>query len=45
MRLVKPIEGSGQNITADNWLSSIPLVKQLFQKNLTFAGTLRKNKR
>lgn len=45
LRLVKPIENSNRNVTADNWFSSIPLAELLLQKKLTYLGTLKKNKR
>uniref|UniRef100_A0A1B6E2X5 PiggyBac transposable element-derived protein domain-containing protein n=1 Tax=Clastoptera arizonana TaxID=38151 RepID=A0A1B6E2X5_9HEMI len=44
LRLVKTIENSGRNITADNWFTSIPLVNQLLNKKLTYVGTVRKDK-
>lgn len=45
LRLVKPIENTGRNVTADNWFTSIPLVKEMANKKLSFVGTIRKNKR
>ena len=45
LRLVKPIENSNRNVTADNWFSSTPLAEILLQKRLTYLGTLKKNKR
>lgn len=45
LRLVKHIQNTGRNVTADNWFSSIPLVNDLTSKGLTYVGTLRKNKR
>lgn len=44
-RMVRPIEKSGKNITADNWFSSVPLAMDLLKDKITFVGTLRKNKR
>lgn len=44
-RLVRPIEHTGRNITADNWYGSIPLAEYLLTKKLSFIGTLRKNKK
>lgn len=45
-RLIRPISGSGRNITCDNWFSSIPLAEDLLNNhNLTMVGILRKNKR
>ncbi|XP_043529513.1 piggyBac transposable element-derived protein 4-like isoform X2 [Frieseomelitta varia] len=45
MRLVQHIEGSGRNVTGDNWFSSIPLAKCLLDKKLSYVGTIRKNKK
>lgn len=45
MRLCTPIFGSGRNITADNWFTSLKLVRQLIEKKLSYVGTVRKNKR
>lgn len=45
LRLISSIVGSNRNITADNWFSSLELVKELQKRKLTFVGTLRKNKR
>lgn len=36
---------SNRNITADNWYSSIETVKELQKRNLTYVGTMKKNKR
>ena len=44
VRLVKPIERSRRNVTADNWFGSIELVQELLNRELTFVGTLKKNK-
>lgn len=41
LRLVEPIVGSNRNVTADNWFSSLELVKELKKKQLTFVGTLK----
>ncbi|KAJ8880868.1 hypothetical protein PR048_017340 [Dryococelus australis] len=43
--LVAPILGSNHNITADNWFSSVELVRELRRRKLTYTGTLKKNKR
>lgn len=45
LRLVKPIENTNRNVTADNWFSSVPLAELLLKKGLTYLGTLKKNKR
>ena len=44
VRLVKPIQHTRRNVTADNWFGSIELVQQLLARELTFVGTLKKNK-
>ena len=38
------IAGTGRNITADNLFTSISLCEELWNRNLTFLGTMRKNK-
>lgn len=43
--IVRRIEKSGRNITADSWFSSVPLAMDLLKDKITFVGTLRKNKR
>lgn len=45
MRLAEPIYGSGRNITADNWFTSLKLVKALEKKKISYVGTVRKNRR
>lgn len=45
LRLIPPIEGSNRNVTTDNWYTSIELLEQMKQKQLTVVGTLRKNQR
>lgn len=45
IRLASPIEKGNRNTTADNWFSSVELVKELQQKGLTYVGTTSKNKR
>jgi len=44
-RLSRPLYGSGRNITADNWFTDITLVGELDEKNLSYVGTIRKNRR
>lgn len=44
-RMTSHIEGTGRNVTLDNYFTSISLAERLFEKNLTLVGTLRKNKR
>ena len=43
-RLSSVISGTGRNITLDNWFTSLELANDLYQKNITLVGTLRKNK-
>lgn len=45
LRLVAPIKGTNRNVTGDNWYSSVPLVEELRKRNLTYVGTMKKNKR
>lgn len=45
LRLAQPVVGSNRNVTADNWFSSVEVVEQLRKRNLTYVGTLKKNKR
>nr|CAH7754571.1 unnamed protein product [Callosobruchus chinensis] len=45
LRLIKPISGTGRNVTFDNWFTSYELLLHLLKyHNLTAVGTLRKNK-
>lgn len=44
-RLVKPISGSGRNITMDNWFTSYPTFEHLLKNHkLTAVGTMKSNK-
>ncbi|GBP64363.1 PiggyBac transposable element-derived protein 4 [Eumeta japonica] len=44
-RMIEPISGTGQNVTMDNWFTSVPLTEQLLtDHDLTVLGTMRKNK-
>lgn len=44
IKLAKPIEKTRRNITADNWFSSVELANELLKHDLTYVGTLKKNK-
>ena len=45
-KLVKRYRGSGKNVTAGNWFTSVALVKSLRENyGLTYVGAVRKNKR
>lgn len=45
MKLTEKIHGTNRNLTCDNWFTSIPVAKELLQKQVTLVGTLRRNKR
>lgn len=40
--LVKPLEGTNRNITADNWFTSIELLSELKKKGFTYVETIKK---
>lgn len=45
LALIPPISGTNRNVTGDNWFSSIELIRELKRHNITYVGTLKKNKR
>lgn len=45
LRLVSPLFGTNRNLTCDNWFTSYHLVKTLKEHQITFVGTMKKNKR
>ncbi|XP_069670943.1 piggyBac transposable element-derived protein 4-like isoform X1 [Periplaneta americana] len=45
LRLVKPIENTGRNVTGDNWYTSVEAVNELSERGLTYVGTMKKNKK
>ncbi|XP_030745477.1 uncharacterized protein LOC115874468 [Sitophilus oryzae] len=45
LALIPPISGNNRNVTADNWFSSVELIRELRKHNITYVGTLKKNKR
>lgn len=45
LALVEPIGNSNQNVTGDNWFTSLELIDELKKLRLTYVGTMRKNKR
>lgn len=45
LQTCKPVMGSNQNITADNWFSSIEVADKLLKRKLTFVGTVKKIKK
>lgn len=45
IRLCKPIANSRRNVTADNWFSSLEVIRELEKMKLTYVGTLRSNKK
>ena len=42
--MIKEIEKFGQNLTRDNFFTSLPLAQKRLEKKLIIIGTLRKNK-
>lgn len=44
LELVQGYEGSGRSIIADNFFTSLDLVRQLLDRQLTYCGTVRKNR-
>lgn len=44
LELTEPISNTARNIVGDNFFSSVPLVKSLLARNLTYFGTIRQNK-
>lgn len=44
VRLCKPIEHTNRNVTADNYFSSIETVDELNKRELTYVGTMKKDK-
>ncbi|KAJ8896070.1 hypothetical protein PR048_001412 [Dryococelus australis] len=45
LRLAAPMSANKRNITADNWFSSVELVRELGRRKFAYTGTLKKNKR
>ncbi|KAB0804107.1 hypothetical protein PPYR_01077 [Photinus pyralis] len=45
LSLIDPVKNTNRNITADNWFTSIELVEELRKNQLTYVGTVRKNKK
>ena len=45
MHLCEPIFGSGANVTGDNYFSSSSLVERLSEKQLSYIGTIRNNRK
>ena len=43
--LTSPLQGSGRNVSMENYFTSVPLAKTMLQHNLTIVGTMRKCKR
>jgi hypothetical protein len=44
LELTDHLTGSGRHITADNFFTSVNLVRNLLGRQLTYTGTMRKNK-
>ena len=45
MSLMEPYHNTGQNVTTDNYFTSLKTAKNLLQHNIMMVGTLQKNKR
>lgn len=45
LELTQNLSDSGRHITADNFFTSVVLARSLLGRNLTYTGTIRKNKR
>lgn len=45
LHLAEPIFKTNRNVTGDNWFTSIQLATHLASENLTYVGTIKKNKR
>lgn len=43
--LTQDMQGSGRNVTTDNFFTSLSLSKKLSQRKITLLGTVRKNRR
>ena len=41
-RNVTTLQGSGRNVTMDNYFTGVPLAKTTLQRKLTIVGTLKK---
>ena len=44
-QLTSPLQGSGRNVTMDNYFTGVPLAKSMLQNKLTIVGTMKKCKR
>lgn len=42
MTLMEPYLDAERNFTMDNWFTSLPLLKELYTRNTTMVGTMRK---
>ena len=45
IQLTSPLQGSGRNVTMDNYFTGVPLAKTMLQRKLTIVGTMKKCKR
>ena len=44
LELTQHLSGSGRHVTADNFFTSLALVRSLLSRQLTYCGTIRRNK-
>ena len=45
IQLTSPLQGSGRNVTMENYFTGVPLAKTILQRKLTIVGTMKKCKR
>ena len=45
VNLTAPLQGSGRNVSMENFFTSVPVGRTLLQHQLTVVGTMRKCKR
>ena len=45
LQLTEGLQGSGRNVTADNFFCSLSLAQKLSERKLTLLGTIRKNRK
>lgn len=45
LQMTSPFSGSGRGVTGDNFFTSLHLAQALLQRQMTYCGTVRKNRR